>query len=127
MEAWAGAVRPWAEEPEGSDRCRACFRHRLERTAAKAVELSLDAFTTTLSVSPHKNYQMLCEVGREAGQAHDVEFLEVDFKKKGGFLKSVELSRLMGLYRQNYCGCVYSASERDERRKAETEQEGEQP
>jgi len=116
-EAWAGAVRPWAQEPEGGERCRACFRFRLERAADRARDQGLEAFTTTLSVSPHKNFQMLREVGREVALSRGVSFLEKDFKKKGGFLKSVELSRLHGLYRQDYCGCEYSLRERNERRK----------
>ncbi len=94
--------------PEGGERCFRCYRLRLEKTAEAAAELDFDYFTTTLTISPLKNAQKLNEIGEELAGKYGVEFLPSDFKKKDGYKRSVELSGQFGLYRQNYCGCVYS-------------------
>lgn len=95
-------------EPEGGMRCSECYRMRLERTAQKAAEEGFDFFTTTLTVSPYKNADMLNEIGGKAAEKYNVMFLPSDFKKNDGYKRSIELSRQYGLYRQDYCGCVFS-------------------
>lgn len=98
---------------EGGERCRRCFELRLEKTAELAKEKNFDFFTTTLTISPLKNAQVLNEVGEEAGEKYKVPHLPSDFKKKSGYKRSIELSKEFDLYRQNYCGCVFSKRERD--------------
>ena len=101
--------------PEGGERCRRCYELRLSKTAAIASMHNFDYFTTTLSISPYKNAQWLCEIGEAEARAHGVKYLFSDFKKKGGYKRSCELSAKHGLYRQDFCGCVYSKAERDKR------------
>lgn len=96
------------EEKEGGLRCIECFKLRMGRTALEAKENGFHIFTTTLTVSPHKNYPIISAIGAELGRIYGVEFLDIDFKKKAGFQRSIELSKKYELYRQNYCGCVYS-------------------
>ncbi len=115
---WLQEVLPFRNEPEGGERCRVCFRLRLAETYRRLSELGGEVFTTTLTVSPHKSAQIINQVGREIGGER---FLERDFKKRDGFKRSIELAKQWGLYRQNYCGCIYSLKERkrrDERWKA---------
>jgi predicted adenine nucleotide alpha hydrolase (AANH) superfamily ATPase len=100
---WLERVRGMEHEPERGARCLACFAFSLERTARSAREHGLALFTTTLSVSPHKDSAAIFRVGQALGP-----FLAADFKKQDGFRRSVELSRQMGLYRQGYCGCEFS-------------------
>ena len=94
--------------PEGGARCKKCYRLRLARTAEIAKKLGFDYFTTTLSISPYKNAEWLNTIGCEEGEARGVKYLFSDFKKKNGYKRSCELSEEYRLYRQNYCGCVYS-------------------
>ncbi|MGN0434177.1 MAG: epoxyqueuosine reductase QueH [Bilifractor sp.] len=101
--------------PEGGERCFACFEMRLREAAQEALRLHMDYFTTSLSISPLKDAQKLNEIGIRLGEEYGVPYLVSDFKKKNGFRRSTELSREYHLYRQNYCGCVYS------RRQAERE------
>jgi predicted adenine nucleotide alpha hydrolase (AANH) superfamily ATPase len=107
-ERWERDVQGFESAPEGGDRCYRCFKHNLMATARKACELYYPFFTTTLTISPHKESKRVFEAGREASQAFGVQFLEIDFKKKDGFKRSLELSKQMELYRQNYCGCKFS-------------------
>lgn len=107
------AVKGFEKEPEGGRRCELCFEVRLRYTAALAKKMNFDYFTTTLSISPLKNAQVLNELGIYIGQEYGVEYLQSDFKKRNGYKRSVELSKEYGLYRQDYCGCVYSKAERD--------------
>lgn len=105
--------------PEGGDRCRKCFELRLDETAKIAREKGYEYFTTTLTISPLKNADVLNEVGKLAAKkVGGVEFLPSDFKKKNGYKRSIELSHKFGLYRQDYCGCSFSKAQR-EREKAE--------
>ena len=97
---------------EGGERCFDCYRLRLEKTAALAKEKGFDYFTTTLSISPLKNAAKLREIGLELEKKYEVKNLPSDFKKKEGYKRSIELSKKYNLYRQNYCGCVYSRSTR---------------
>ncbi|MGN0362717.1 MAG: epoxyqueuosine reductase QueH [Bilifractor sp.] len=94
--------------PEGGERCFACYALRLREAAEETVRLHMDFFTTTLSISPLKNAQKLNEIGTQFGREYGVPYLVSDFKKKNGFKRSTELSRQYSLYRQNYCGCIYS-------------------
>ncbi|MBR2860431.1 MAG: epoxyqueuosine reductase QueH [Clostridia bacterium] len=96
------------EEKEGGARCEKCFRLRLEKTAQIAKESGFEFFTTTLTVSPHKNAELLNQLGYEIAEKYGINFLPADFKKKNGYKRSIELSKQFDLYRQNYCGCVYS-------------------
>lgn len=102
------AVKGLENAPEGGERCFVCYRLRLERAARYAAEHGFDYFCSTLSISPLKNAQKLNEIGAELSEIYKVPSLPNDFKKKGGYLRSIELSREYGLYRQNYCGCVFS-------------------
>lgn len=94
--------------PEGGSRCFRCYELRQREAAAYAKTQGFDYFTTTLSVSPHKNAQKLNEIGLRLAKEYGVPYLVSDFKKKGGYLRSIELSKEYGLYRQNYCGCEFS-------------------
>ena len=94
--------------PERGERCRKCIGYRLRMAGAKAKELGCELFTTTLTISPHKDCQFINECGAEVSAECGVEYLFSDFKKHEGYKRSIELSRQYDLYRQNYCGCVYS-------------------
>ncbi len=94
--------------PEGGKRCKKCYGLRLQKTAEYAKEKGFDYFTTTLSVSPYKNAQLLNEIGSELEKEYAIAYLYSDFKKKEGYKRSCELSKKYNLYRQNYCGCMYS-------------------
>ncbi len=95
-------------EPEGGKRCIECMDLRIKRTAEYAAKNRYDMFCTTLSVSPHKSAPLLYELSAKYSDFYGVPFLPADFKKKGGFLRSVELSKEYGIYRQEYCGCLYA-------------------
>ena len=107
-EKFEEAVKDLHNEKEGGARCTQCFILRLEETAKKAKKIGADYFCTTLTVSPHKNSQLLNELGLKAQEKYGVKFLLSDFKKKEGYKRSTVLSNELGLYRQNYCGCKYS-------------------
>ncbi len=119
--------------PEGGERCFRCYRQRLEEAAKTAAEINrrsaenpalglrpVDYFTTTLSISPLKNAAKLNEIGFELAEKYGVKYLPSDFKKKGGYLRSIELSKQYDLYRQNFCGCVFSMREPDREAEALT-------
>ncbi|OGP76178.1 MAG: hypothetical protein A2Z13_04445 [Deltaproteobacteria bacterium RBG_16_64_85] len=106
---WEEAVRGFEGEPEKGLRCETCIRMRLRRTAEEAKRLGIPAFCTVLTVSPKKDAAMVNRAGREEGERVGVFFVEADMKKNDGFRKSVEISKKLGIYRQNYCGCRYSA------------------
>lgn len=97
-----------AGEIEGGKRCSVCFGIRLKYTALKAKELGYDYFATTLTVSPHKNSQVINKIGEKIGEHVGVKYLYADFKKREGYKRSIELASKYDLYRQNYCGCLYS-------------------
>lgn len=99
------------QEPEGRERCHRCYELRLREAAEKAKELGYDYFTTTLSISPMKNAQKLNEIGEALALEYNIPYLTSDFKKKDGYKHSIELSKKYNLYRQNYCGCIYSKIE----------------
>jgi predicted adenine nucleotide alpha hydrolase (AANH) superfamily ATPase len=101
------------EEREGGERCFKCYELRLKEAAIIAKEQGYDYFTTTLSISPHKNSQILNQIGKKLSGEYDVNYLYSDFKKKEGYKRSIELSSQYNLYRQDYCGCVFSKTERE--------------
>lgn len=107
-ESFTRSVRGLEGEPEGGKRCTECFRLRISETARLAYENGFDYFCTTLSVSPHKDAARINDIGRELSEKYGVKWLPNDFKKRGGYQRSIELSRQYGLYRQDYCGCFYS-------------------
>lgn len=107
-ERWFKVTQKFKEEPEKGRRCDVCYALRLEKTARKASELGYDIFTTVMSLSPLKKADVLNRIGRMFSHRYNVDFYEANFKKKDGFKKSVELSKSHGLYRQDYCGCLYS-------------------
>ncbi len=129
--AFYNAVRGHEEDPEGGDRCGICFRLRLEATARYAAGIGADYFTTSLTISPLKNAERLNSIGREVAERYGVKLLPSDFKKKNGYARSLELSREYALYRQDYCGCVFSKREAQDRRAARLDldavREGMQP
>ena len=106
------AARGLEDEPERGQRCTACYRLRMRRAAQYAAEHGFDWFTTTLSISPHKDVVRINQIGQELAAEFGVPHLPSDFKKKNGYLRSLQLSAEYGLYRQDYCGCVFSARPR---------------
>lgn len=104
-EEWLKRTEHLKHEPEGGKRCQVCFRIRLEKTYSYLKECGADAFTTTLTISPHKSAEVVNQTGREIGGD---KFLVRDFKKKDGFKRAMQLARQWELYQQNYCGCIYS-------------------
>lgn len=109
------AVKGLEKEKEGGKRCTECFKLRLTESAKKAKEYGFDYFSTTLTVSPHKNSQLLNELGKEISNRYSVKYLYSDFKKKEGYKRSVQLAKQYELYRQNYCGCEFSVWWEDEK------------
>ena len=107
-------VKGLEDVPEGGERCFLCYELRLRRSAETAKKLGLDYFTTTLSISPLKNAAKLNEIGFKLEEAYGVKYLPSDFKKNNGYKRSVELSARYQMYRQDYCGCIFSKREREE-------------
>lgn len=101
-------IKGTESEPEGGKRCYLCYQHRLNRTALMAKERGFDYFTTTLSISPYKNAKWINEIGYALEKKYQVHFLYSDFKKDEGYKKSIILSQEYHLYRQDYCGCIFS-------------------
>lgn len=112
-EEWFSQTESLENEPEGGRRCPICFRLRLASTFRFMHESGCDAFTTTLTMGSNKSADLIGKIGREIGGSH---YLEYDFKKKDGFKRASTLARQWGLYRQNYCGCIYSLRESEKRR-----------
>ena len=109
--------------PEGGERCFRCYELRLREAARFAKEGRYDYFTTTLSISPLKNAQKLNEIGERLAGEYGVAYLVSDFKKRNGYKRSTELSKIYGLYRQDYCGCIYSKNQREREKKLREEEE----
>jgi predicted adenine nucleotide alpha hydrolase (AANH) superfamily ATPase/VanZ family protein len=106
--SWLAGLRGFERNEEGEERCLLCYRDRLARTAREAEKNGFNFFGTTLSISPHKDSMAINKIGRELKKEYGINFLDRDFKKQDGFKKSSALSRELGLYRQNYCGCEFS-------------------
>lgn len=110
-DVWFDSIKGLESEPEGGKRCEICFKLRLEKTAIYAKENNFDGFTTVLTISPHKNSAVINRIGKELEEKHNIYFLEENFKKNDGFKKSLELSKQYNLYRQSYCGCIFSGKD----------------
>lgn len=104
-QVWISLCKGYETELEGGKRCEICYKIRLEKTYNLAKEQNFDFFTTTLTISPHKNSQKIFELGEQIGKE---KFLKIDFKKQDGFKKTIDIAKQYGFYRQNYCGCIYS-------------------
>lgn len=107
VEEFINYIKGLEDEPEGGRRCEQCFTLRLRETLKKGKAMNVDYFTTTLTVSPHKNSELINEIGMSL-ENENIRWLKSDFKKKSGYLKGVEKARELGMYRQDYCGCKYS-------------------
>lgn len=107
-EDWNKQIQGLENEPESGERCKICYRMRLDYAAEVAKAREYKIFTTTLTISPHKPTSIINSIGKEVGERHRIEFLSFDFKKQNGFNHSVLLSTKYELYRQSYCGCKYS-------------------
>ncbi len=112
-EVFENAVKTLQSEPEGGKRCQVCFALRLNKTAQIAASGGFDIFATTLSVSPHKNSQLINELGQSIAKQTGTRYLVADFKKQNGYLNSIKLSKEYDLYRQDYCGCKYSMQQKN--------------
>ncbi len=106
--AYFELISGYENEPEGGLRCSICFTMRLEETARYAKEHSFDCFDTTLTVSPYKNYDVISFIAGQLSRKYGIEYLSGNYKKKNGYLRSIELSKEYGLYRQHFCGCEFS-------------------
>ena len=124
FEDWERAVRGLEDEPEGGARCDVCFAYRLRRTARAAAEGGFDAFASTLSLSPHKKSARIDRAGEACAARHGTTYLPTDFKKRNGFAQSAKISKDLGLYRQDYCGCRFSLREK---RRRDSQQRVDQP
>jgi predicted adenine nucleotide alpha hydrolase (AANH) superfamily ATPase len=112
LNKWKDTCSEFSREKEGGKRCNLCFKLRLEKTYQAAQENNFAGFTSTLTISPHKNSRRIFEIGEEIGGD---KFLKIDFKKKDGFKKAVTISKKLNLYRQSYCGCIYSLRDKDKK------------
>lgn len=101
-------VKGFENEPEKGLRCDKCFELRLSNAAKKAKELGIDVFTTSMVISPHKNYEKLTKIGEQIAKDYGLEYLATNFRKQDGFLKTNQISKALNLYRQNYCGCKFA-------------------
>ena len=119
-EAFTKLAEGLENEPERGKRCYLCYELRLRETARMAKELGIFWFCTTLSLSPYKNAEWLNEIGSRVGKEYGVNYLVSDFKKRGGYLRSVEISEEYGLYRQDFCGCKFSKKQRENERASQS-------
>jgi len=111
--SWSEKIEGHEADPEGGERCEICIGYRLERTAEQAAQTGFDTIGCVFTTSPHKRSTLIHELGEAAARHHGLDYLRVDFKKKDGFKRSVELSHQLGLYRQNYCGCIHSIRDKE--------------
>ena len=114
---WFEITRGMENAPEGGERCFLCYRMRCEKAAEYAEEHGYQFLAATLSISPHKNAEKINEIGSEVSARHGLQWYAADFKKRGGFDRSVRMSKEAGLYRQSYCGCIFSQREAAQRGK----------
>lgn len=114
-EVYLDYIKGLESEPEGGARCIKCFELRLKQTACQAKKMVITKFTTSMIISPHKNFKNLCSVGNAIANEYGLEFLAIDFKKKDGFLKTNKISKELSLYRQNYCGCFFAKKQESDK------------
>jgi epoxyqueuosine reductase len=108
LKKWLESTETLKAEPEGGKRCRACFEIKLVETAKKAIEMKFDIFGTTLTISPHKNQEVINKIGQDLASKFELDFYSTYFKKNDGFKNTMAMSNKLDIYRQNYCGCIYS-------------------
>lgn len=111
-EVYYNFVAGLENEPEKGLRCDKCFELRLRKTAQKCVELGINEFTTSMIISPHKNYEKLTKIGKDIAQEYNLQYFSLNFRKNDGFLKTNQISKDLGLYRQNYCGCKFALNKK---------------
>lgn len=111
-EVYYNFVAGLENEPEKGLRCDKCFELRLRKTAQKCVELGINEFTTSMVISPHKNYEKLTKIGKDIAQEYNLQYFSLNFRKNDGFLKTNQISKDLGLYRQNYCGCKFALNKK---------------
>lgn len=111
-EVYYNFVAGLENEPEKGLRCDKCFELRLRKTAQKCVELGINEFTTSMVISPHKNYEKLTKIGKDIAQEYNLQYFSLNFRKNDGFLKTNRISKDLGLYRQNYCGCKFALNKK---------------
>lgn len=111
-EVYYNFVAGLENEPEKGLRCDKCFELRLRKTAQKCVELGINEFTTSMIISPHKNYEKLTKIGKDIAQEYNLQYFSLNFRKNDGFLKTNRISKDLGLYRQNYCGCKFALNKK---------------
>ncbi len=116
QDKWSESTKAYEDEPEGGQRCSICYKFRLEKTAQFAKAKGFAWFTTSLTISPHKRASIINDIGNELADNYGINFYNADFKKKNGFKKSSELSKKYQLYRQSYCGCLFSLYNRKKER-----------
>lgn len=109
---WMDKTKDLSDEPEGGKRCERCFRLQLEGAARAAKNTGCNELCTTLTISPHKNVRLINEIGNEIAQKNGLNWLERIWRKENGFLRSIKMAKELELFRQNYCGCIYSLSEK---------------
>ncbi len=112
-EEWLSCVKGLENEPEGGRRCEKCFTLQLEACAREAVNLNCEYISTTLTISPHKNADLINSIGQSVAESHGLKWDNRVWRKKNGFLRSVNASKELGLYRQNYCGCTFSIRQKN--------------
>ena len=105
-------VKGLENEPEKGARCNKCFELRFKNSAKKALELGIDEFTTSMVISPHKDYEKLTSIGEKIANEYCLKYLSLNFRKNDGFLKTNQISKSLGLYRQNYCGCKFAQNKK---------------
>ncbi|MBP2623711.1 epoxyqueuosine reductase QueH [Streptococcus oricebi] len=108
-EKFFSLVHGWEQEEEGGRRCQLCFHYRLEQTASLALDLGFDYFASVLTLSPHKDAQLINRLGLEIQELYQTRYLPSDFKKRQGYQRSIELCKDYDIYRQCYCGCIFGA------------------
>lgn len=108
VKKWLNLTSALKEEPEGGRRCNICYKMRMKKTASTAKRLNFDFFGTSLTISPHKNHVTINSIGKSIEHNYNLIYFESNFKKRDGFKKTIELSKKLNIYRQNYCGCIYS-------------------
>lgn len=101
-------VKGFENEPEKGARCEKCFELRIENTAKKATELGIEEFTTSIVISPHKNFDKISKIGEIIANKYNLKYTSINFRKNDGFLKTNQISKSLNLYRQNYCGCKFA-------------------
>ena len=111
-EEFLNLIKGKEQDVEGGDRCKICIAFRMDKTFAYAVENNFEVVTTTLSISPHKDAEFINNIGESFEKKYGIKYLHADFKKENGYLRSIQICKDLGIYRQDYCGCEFSNSQK---------------